>query len=333
VIRSAMVFLAALLLGALTVSGQEQEADTLRKQIRELSDRLKQRADLKAPQDVEQRAVQRFYDVGGLVQRIRDAAPYPVCVLRPSKYSEPEGFEEPEACAPFEIDMLIDLARQLVEPESWDTVENADIQVKQSLLVVTQIPRVHRKLEALLASLRAGIDRQLRLQFVAVPVGPEDAALLDNRPRELTDDEAERLLANEPLGTATLHARSAQMVRQRVGGEVPYLQDYEVEIAQEANIGDPITVSAFEGMTVWALPTLDDSGKGVRVDLRIDRRKIARPIRRVDTTHGPLELPRAELTRLCSSMWLPLGRTVVLGGATAGDRPCVFLLRVERIAR
>ena len=330
-IRSILVFLAALTLGALTVSGQENSRDELLDRIRELTEQLKKRADQRGPDDVAGRPVLRIYEMGDLVLPARNALPEVRSDLIPSKFKHGEPREETEPCAPFEVDFFIDIMRQVIEPETWDSVEGADIQVKNNRLFINNLPRVHKKITPFLAAMRRAADRNLRVEILAVPMEKGDTALLRNRPRELTDAEANALLDREPLASATLRCRSGQEVSQRVGREVSYLQDYDVEIAQEATIGDPIRQSVLEGLAVFAHAMLDDSAAGARLDLRLDRTSLERPVRRVDTEHGPLELPSMELTRVRTSLWAPLGKTIVVGGSTAGEKPCLFLARVHRV--
>ncbi|MHC4939543.1 MAG: hypothetical protein ACYTHK_11285 [Planctomycetota bacterium] len=330
-IRSLLVFVAALTLGALTVSGQEDPQDALRRQIRELTEQLKKRADQRGPGDENSKPVLRIYQVGDLVMRAWNAPADMHTDLIPSKYQPREPREESEPVAPFEIDFLIDVMRQVVEPETWEAIEGAELQVRSNRLFVTNIPRVQNKIPAFLDALRGAANRHLRVEVTAVPIEDGDVELLASRPRELTDAEAEKLLAREPLGAATLLCRSGQQVTQRSGREVSYMQDYDVEIAQEATIGDPIAQTVLDGVSIWMSAFLDDSANGVRLDLRMDRTALEHPIRRVDTEHGPLELPVLEMTRVRTALWAPLGKTVVVGGATAGTKPCVFLATVHRL--
>ena len=327
--RTSVVFLLALGLGALTVSGQENEGDELRRRIRQLTEELKKRADQGAPEDRIGSPVAAVYDVSDLSMRVPQAARWIDVNLVPSKY-QPVAWEEYEPESAFEVDAIVDLMRTVVDRETWDTVEGAEVDVRVDRLFVRNIPRVHRKIPAFLKALRRVADRQVRVEIVAVEATEADAALVLNRPRELTEEEEKRLLERDALASVTLHARSGQAVRQRVGREVSYLQDYDVEIAQEATIGDPIRGGVAEGCSVWMRACLDDAANGARLDLEINRTAVSRPIRKVETEHGPLDLPVLGLTRVYTSVWVPLDRTVVLGGSTAGASPCLFLVRAQR---
>lgn len=330
-IRGTIIFLLAIALGALTVSGQDAGRDAdLRRRIRALSEELKQRADGRAEQrGAAARPVLRIHEVGDLLT-IQTVGVGELVDLIPSRY-QPAAAREFEPSAPFSVDFLIELMRQVIEPESWEEIEGAEVQPRNGRLFVNQIPRVQRKIAALLDSLRVAADRQLRVRFVAVPVNAADLALLDARPRELSSAEAEQLLAREPLGVAETVCRSGQRLSERIGRRISYLQDYDVEIAQEATIGDPIRMEAFSGMAVELQPLLDDGGGGVRLDFQVTRTELAEPIRRVDTEHGPLELPVLAMTRVQGAAWVPLGKTSIVGGSTSGANPCLFLVTVHRM--
>ena len=110
---------AALGIGALTVTGQEDgRADLIRK-IKELEQLLeKQAKQRKTPQD--KFLIRRFYDVGALNATVSDEMRRP-SNLAVSHFTPPEAPELPEPAAPFEIDGLVDLIRTTVETETWDS--------------------------------------------------------------------------------------------------------------------------------------------------------------------------------------------------------------------
>ena len=332
--RATIIFCLAIALGALTVSGQGAgEENDLKRRIRALSEELKQRADARAPKPgAVGRPVLRFHEIGDLVMAHWASAGDSVNLL-PSNYKAPEQPELAEPHVPFPEDVLIELIRQTIEPATWEEIEGVDIQASLNRLIVKQIPRVQRKIDALLTALRTAADRQMRVRFVAVPVTAADQALLDRRTRELSAAEAKELLSREPLGVSETICRSALRLSERVGRRVSYLQDYDVEIAQEATIGDPIRHEAFSGMAVELIALLDEAGNGARIDFDLARTALAEPIRRVDTEHGPLELPDLEMTRVQGAMWVPLGKTSIVGGSTSGAKPCLFLVTVDRIGR
>lgn len=328
-IRSVLVFFSALFLGAFTVSGQEGDADQLRDQVRALTARLKARADKRSPEDAAVgRLVRRYYDVGELVYVVRDATA-PQIDLHPSNFQWPER-EETEPRSSFDAEQIVDLIRSVIEPETWDTVEGAEVVMLNNRIVATTIPRVHKKIAPLLKRMTREFTQALRVEIVAVPMLPKDESLLANRARELTEKETDQLLGRDVLASAVLACRSKQQVSTQMGADVTYLADFDVEIAEGATIGDAIAQRAFSGFTATVRAFLDAGGAGARLDLELARGVLDRPIRRVDTEHGPLELPVLKLTRLRTSVWVPLDRTCIVGGSWSGKEPCLYLATVRR---
>ncbi|MHC4342443.1 MAG: hypothetical protein ACYSX0_19790 [Planctomycetota bacterium] len=322
--RSILLFLIALGLGALTVVGQEGESDrTLRQKIVELTGLLSQRAEArKVPSEA--LVITRSYSVADLVSLVRDERLVP-SNLKPSKFTHPQ-VEEFEPWAAFEVDQLVELIRMIVEPETWDAINGAAIEPRNRHIMVTNIARVHTGVTRLLDTLRSVATEQVAIDVAAVPVGPEFTAALARSPRDLAESELKEVAKLPSLGSARLVCRNGQQVVQRSGTLRTYLADFDVEIAQAAKIGDPQQGQVFEGFAVQIRAAMDRGGGGAVLHCRIEQTDLHDPIRRVDTEHGPLELPAMQLTRLNTSLWAPFGKTVVAGGCTIGDRPCVFLL-------
>jgi len=113
------------------------------------------------------KAVLQFYDVKDLVAKITDF-PGQEINLVPSNYQPPEADEEPDPQPAFEIDSLIEVIKQTIDPESWETIENADIQVKTGVLVVNTSPEVHRQIGGFLSDLRknTGVMVSLEVRFM-----------------------------------------------------------------------------------------------------------------------------------------------------------------------
>jgi tetratricopeptide (TPR) repeat protein len=110
--------------------------------------------------------VLQFYDVKDLVAKIQDF-PGQEINLVPSKYQPPEAPEVPEPKSPFEIDSLIEVIRQTIQPSAWE-IEGVDIQPKNGVLVVRQIPEVHQKIAQFLSDLRknTGVLVNMEVRFL-----------------------------------------------------------------------------------------------------------------------------------------------------------------------
>jgi hypothetical protein len=91
-----------------------------------------------AKDEATEKPVLQFYDVKDLVAKIQDF-PGQEINLVPSKYQPPEAAEAPEPTSPFEIDSLIEVIKQTIDPTAWE-IEGAGIEPKNGVLVVRQIP-------------------------------------------------------------------------------------------------------------------------------------------------------------------------------------------------
>lgn len=316
---------AGVLCGALAVSGQDGDrGDALQRQIDLLQALLRERIKRQTPQPDEQNVL-RTYDVADLCTEIRDHG-QPLEDLTPSKVQRPEADEDPESLPLFHVDSLIEMIRVGVEPQSWE-MEGADIQPRNGRLFVRTIPRVHGKIERLLKWCRACIDRRVSVEVAVVRVGEGDATLLSGA-LELTAEEAQRL-SQDALGAVTLAGWDGQRIGGRAGREVSYVQDYDVEVAERAVVGDPVRSTVFAGCTAEVQVCLDDGDDAI-LHGQFELSRVAEPIPVHPTAHGDVELPAKQLTRVQTSFWAPLGRTFVAGGCTVGEDPCAILVTVRR---
>jgi len=322
-------FLAAATVASVVASAEDGFSDeALLREIDRLTALLEARVAVERPAAGDE-LVARSYDVSDLCSRVGDRSAI-VPNLLPSKFSPPERPEAGEPVARMEIDFLIGLLLEHVEPATWASVAGASISGARERLFVRTIPRVHAGIAGVLAMLRESTGLQVAVEVRAVPVTPEQATVLETRPRELTDEEAAALLA-APHRAVFARGRDGRRLACRDGQDISYLHDFDVEIAQEATVGDPIPNRVFCGMTAEVRAILDRAADGAALSLQVDVADVDRPLRSQPTAHGAIELPTLELTRLRTGLWVPLDRTVVAGGATLGGQPCVILVRVRRL--
>jgi len=320
------IFVAAFALGSLAVVGQEEEDPNraLKEQIDQLIARFETRLE-EHRGDAERSVAMASFEISDLCSPVRDQGLVPGGLFR----SNAETVETPdyEPRVTYETDLIIELVRQLVSPASWDNIEGADIQPRNTGMLVRNVPVVLRQIPLLLDELRAFLDAQVAVDIVAVAPTEAVAALVRERPRELTPEEAQQLLATaKHLGGVHLVAFDGQQVVQRNGETCRYVADYDVTVAEGAAMGCPVQAEAFQGCTAPVRACLARGGQGAVLHCFLELTRLGEPVRRVETVHGPLELPELGVTRLMSSLWVPLGRTVVLGGgATADGEGCLFL--------
>jgi len=312
--------------GALAVSGQEGAGeDALAREIDRLTRLITERLERQAPR-AQQRVVFRTYDIADLCSPLRERGQAPEDLVR-SGDEVPAADPDTGAFGPLGFDRFAEFLMMGAEPESWDTTDRAQLEIKNGHLLVSAIPRVQAKVERLLAWFRATMDRRLSVDVAVAAVRAEDAAILSGT-HALTAEAAERL-RSEAIATVSLAGWDGQLLGGRAGREISYVGDYDMQIAEGAVIGDPVTQKGFAGCSAEVRACLDE-GRGAILHCRIEWSRVALPLPVHPTGHGDIELPTKKLTRVLTSFWAPLGQTVVAGGCIVGEEPCVILVTVRR---
>ncbi|MBL8861457.1 MAG: hypothetical protein JNK02_05540 [Planctomycetes bacterium] len=110
-----------------------------------------------------------------------------------------------------------------------------------------------------------------------------------------------------------------------VVNHVAYVQDFNVEIAQAASIADPIVNVVQDGVVLDVRPVISADRRFITLELRPTIATLKRPIREVVTTLGSqnsvtIQLPEVEYQRVRTSIPMPDGGTVLLGGLKISDK-------------
>jgi len=107
--------------------------------------------------------------------------------------------------------------------------------------------------------------------------------------------------------------------------QVVYVKDFDVEIAQAASIADPIIDIVEDGVVLDVRPVVSADRRFITIELRPTIAELTRPIREVSTTLGSqasvtIQLPELEIQRVRTSIPMPDGATVLLGGLKISDK-------------
>ena len=107
--------------------------------------------------------------------------------------------------------------------------------------------------------------------------------------------------------------------------QVVYVKDFDVEIAQAASIADPIIDVVQDGVILDVRPVVSADRRFITLELRPTIAELQRPIREVSTTLGSqasvtIQLPELEIQRVRTSIPMPDGATVLLGGLKISDK-------------
>ncbi|MGD2018701.1 MAG: hypothetical protein PVJ89_11330 [Planctomycetota bacterium] len=101
--------------------------------------------------------------------------------------------------------------------------------------------------------------------------------------------------------------------------QVAYVQDFDVQIAQAASIADPIINVIQDGVVLDVRPVVSADRRFITLELRPTIATLKRPIRDQPTTLGTqnsvtIQLPEVSIERVRTSIPIPDGGTVLLGG-------------------
>ncbi|MBI1382785.1 MAG: hypothetical protein GC161_17060 [Planctomycetaceae bacterium] len=101
--------------------------------------------------------------------------------------------------------------------------------------------------------------------------------------------------------------------------QVAYIQDYDVQIAQGAAIADPIIQVIQDGVVLDVRPVVSADRRFITLELRPTVAELDRPLRELTVTLAnqgsvTLQLPEVEIQRARTTVPLPDGGTVMLGG-------------------
>jgi len=104
-----------------------------------------------------------------------------------------------------------------------------------------------------------------------------------------------------------------------VMNQVSYIQDFDVEIAQAAQIGDPIVQTLRDGVILDITPIVSSDRKYVTLELRPTVAQLQRPIQTFTTTlaNGPpvtIQLPELRIERVRTTVTMPDGGILLIGG-------------------
>ncbi len=116
-----------------------------------------------------------------------------------------------------------------------------------------------------------------------------------------------------------LLVHNANRANLSVLNQIAYVADFDVEIAQAASIADPVVQVIQDGVILDVRPVVSADRRFINLELRPTIANLVRPIEQRSTTLGSsnsvtIELPEVEIQRVRTSIPMPDGATVMLGG-------------------
>jgi len=159
---------------------------------------------------------------------------------------------------------------------------------------------------------RAGVLTQLGgLSF--------QGTLIDDTQLEVILRAVEKSDRSTTVVAPRLTAYNGQRANVTVLNQLSYIADFDVEIAQAAQIGDPIVQTLRDGVILDLRPVVSADRRFITMELRPTVAILRRPIRTFQTTlaNGPpvtIQLPELNIQRVRTTVTMPDGGTLLLGG-------------------
>ncbi|MHC4916858.1 MAG: hypothetical protein ACYTGB_15345 [Planctomycetota bacterium] len=293
-----------------------------------------------------EKLVLRVYDVQELVLTIPDFPGPDLDMAAANSGALPvfQGVPPRPSTDPQEIAQFI---TRRVQPESWGEGWGTHIAVESGRLIVLQTPTVHRRITALLATIRADGCRRLVVRGMIVAVDGKTAARLRGKASEpMEAGEVEKLVAaagpDSLLASPQVICANGQRAHAWLGQQSAYVGSYSVS----GNTPCPNIHQLLEGTVFDVRPTLSFDGTSADVVLRFtvaddrnDRRKEfffltddsgdgaaagaeegkegekvkPRPAAAPALLRGRVKLPDVRVLRLRSTVSVPLGKYTLAG--------------------
>jgi hypothetical protein len=270
----------------------------------------------------------RYFPVPILSSAIENRTGRPEIPI-PSNYTPPEPPELPEPWPIVPPEAIVDLVSDLGGYGTWE--DPATLEIRNRVLLARNTPQVLATVDRFLGALREGlvVSTDTTLEVVEMPVGVArhlgTGGALDERAAGLLAEAIQSGQA-ERLETVTVSSMTGARNAVTSGRLVSYIQDYEVEIAQEAAIFNPVVCHFLDGICADVTPICTGDRSAVQLTLRILRAHQDGPMRTRRAGPVPeIELPEVETFDLRVETLVPMSRTSVVAAWGSGGRRRLLL--------
>jgi hypothetical protein len=275
---------------------------------------------------------ERTIDVARLTRPVLPSIPVALDLI-PSDYTPPEPPELPEPLGPLSDEALLGLLREGVAPAAWNAV-GAWLELGYGTLRMRAAPEAVEGAERMLGALEAAFRWSLETDVEVLDAPAE----LELTPGTLLEPRQSAALA-----AAVGSGAAARLDRVRVtsyagarshavvGDERTIVADYDVEIAEQAEITRPVVLPLRTGVVVDLAPGLASTGDAATFSVRFTRSEQV-SLRNAASAAGEIQCPEVRMLKLRLDLEVPFGRTGVVGAALEGGRRTVVLLTPRLVA-
>lgn len=257
----------------------------------------------------------KVYDVGFLTRGVLDREYKPLGLLQGEGYMDEPPMIEIESEGGLDISTVMAMIQGV--DEDWE--HPASIESTERYIIVVHRKAVHLKIEALLMALRAKVGTTITCTFRAYrAVGAVDLAAGGSFEGKAGEELLAKLVGEGKLVLArswTLTGFNGQQVASWEGTERPYVRDFDVEVAQDSAIADPIMGTIREGFSFAVRPSLAPPGQIV-VDLKASMARLEGEVGEKETKAemvGSLDVPRMRMLEIETTLFIPDGGIALVG--------------------
>ncbi len=248
------------------------------------------------------------------------------------------GVFEAEGNSPVTGEFLASAIVTNFDEDSWSDSRNS-IEYSSGVLYVTQTKENHEKISKYVEMLRRRFSRRIVVESDVLLIAPAAFAATGALPGILTAEQEKALrdaAADPARGRSLTLLRAVAMNGQRVFAadmkQTSYVRDYDVEIAQDAVIADPVSGDLRHGTVLDVKPVLTHDAATVMMETRFS---MARP--RSMTTFdtgvpalGTIQMPSRDILRTKTTLSCPMGRTALLcSGVLSGEKDWIAVVLVR----
>jgi hypothetical protein len=276
----------------------------------------------------------RRFPVGDLVVGTRDALPDRLPWVVPPGEDDDDsprfGGEAEEVALPFgTVANLVELVRWSVgAPPTWDREGSSIEAVEDRALVVRHTTAVLDATGQFLDGLRADAHRTVAIDVVALAGDGAGLASADGRSVDLAAAVAAGRLV--PLDLARAHGRVAQRVVGRGGRQRAFVARYEVMVAKEAKVADPVVGVLSEGVGFDAR-TWSASPTAIRLEVRAAWGRLAAMGTATGSDTGPIATPRVRGATSAAVLDVVPGAWALLPSSAGEADGVVFAVRASPV--
>ena len=342
--RGLIIVLALVLLALAPVMLRAQEGGrSAEEKLRELQELMEQYEKMKAERNPElnfeddDNRVLKLYNVADLTLRLTSFI-HPNLELKSAGSELDEGrplfgnaYEGEHSFAGPEE--LMDMITQSIRPDVWDTGwASMNVSGPFGLMVLAE-QRVHAEIASFLGGLRRMVGKTVTVEVRLIEVDAATELPATDKSIALSREEGWLLVGRADAGQGMSLVRSTritgmngQVVSVHAGAQHSFVQDYDVEVAQEASISDPIVGILQTGLAFDVMPIARGEGL-ISLQVRAQSNIADGPARSLVTPSGPVQAPETRFAEFNTTITIKDGGFAVIGGgATEGGKKWILLV-------